>query len=198
MGIDWLVSSGLWRKGRRSDLSTRLAQRVLRTHAPTSRVTRAQIQARDVHTHTTIKNTGQVVLGNGSYCYGYYLPLIRTLGSVRCSSVCVARNAWIRNGVCVREGKRDEAGEAPRWTHHHREWDTPPAWLQTPPSSSSSATPRPDPRDFQDTRHTTHKLRTLCGVNQLDPSPLRAWYRYNGVMGAAARQNFLTTNVDDI
>lgn len=108
MGIDWLVSSGLWRKGRRSDLSTRLAQRVLRTHAPTSRVTRAQIQTPRAHVYTN-RSDGQAVLENGSYCYGYYLPLIRTGGRLGCVCVgpraCVACNAWICDRVCVRREK---------------------------------------------------------------------------------------------
>lgn len=51
--------------------------------------------------------------------------------------------------------------------------------------------PRPDPRDFQDTRHTTHKPRTLCEVNQLDPSSLRARYRYNGAAGARRNETSL-------
>lgn len=155
----------------------------------------------NVESDACARTTEQGCVESGSYRYGYYLPLIRMGGQPGCKGVglrgcvcaCVRAFARMRGYVAVftqGEGREKERGgsrvlcAALSLTHYRGERDT--AWLQTPLSLSA---PRPDPRDFQDTRHTTHKPRTLCGVNQLDPSSLRARYRYNG----AAQRNFLMT-----
>lgn len=175
-----------------SNPSIKSVQRVLRTPAQMSRVTRVHMIYAHAHKRILMRTSATDKLcGSGSYCYGYYLPLIRMEGQTGCRGIDVCVCALC---VCVAmrrclHRERDRRGSrvlsaARSWTHYRRERDR--AWLQTPLSLSA---PRPDPRDFQDTRHTTHKPHTLCGVNQLDPSSLRARYRYNG----AAQRNFLTT-----
>lgn len=182
------MSSGLYCKGRRRTLRwSRCRGSYACTHkCRKSRVYtwRTRVQANVMRTNATDK-----LCGSGSYCYGYYLPLIRMGGQTGCKGY---RSSRRRIGVCVRacvcvcagmrrclQRERDGRGSrglraAPSWTGYCRERDR--TRLQTPLSLS---VPRPDPRDFQDTRHTTHKPHTLCGVNQLDPSSLRARYRYN-------------------
>lgn len=179
------MSSGLYCKGRRRTLRwSRCRGSYARPH-----------KRRESRVYTRVRGNVEArrdkLRGSGSYCYGYYLPLIRMKGQIRgiglrewmCACVCCAY-ARVCGGVYTRKGTEEARACYARlvcsWTHYRRERDR--AWLQTPLSLSA---PRPDPRDFQDTRHTTHKPHTLCGVNQLDPSSLRPRYRYNG----AARRN---------
>jgi len=130
---------------------------------------------------------------NGGYCYGHYLPLIRTGGGrFSCERArrfngaytCALRTRMCETGCVQREEKREKDRRGSRVAARHRdERDTPQPDCGC--RCRRRRAPRPDPRDFQDTRHTTHEPRTLCGVKQLDPSSLRTRYRYNGAAGAA-------------
>jgi len=83
MGIDWLVSPELRCEGRRWTLQRDPAKGLThaRTHARRER-TSMRIDARRTSRRAE----------NGSYCYGHYLPLIRT-GGGRFSCECMRQSS---------------------------------------------------------------------------------------------------------
>jgi len=182
-------------KGEPSNPSTRPGGSYARTHARidaeshTNANTHTRARAR-ISMRANARRTSRRA-ENGSYCYGYYLPLIRT-GGGRFSCECVRRfnrgctcvtRGCVRVDVCNgrEKGERKRKEQEKTRALQREERDTPQPDCR--PCRCRRA-PRPDPCEIFKIPGTRPKPRTLCGVKQLDPSSLRARYRYNGAAGA--------------
>jgi len=154
-----------------SDPSTIPAHKGL-THArtnATSRVTRARAHI----THTTYKRTRRTsCVENGSYCYGYYLPLIRMGGRPECEGVglwgfcvcaCVRAFARICGGVYTgrgtteREREREKESRLARATlSRSSKLNAPPLWTRQPDCRPRSVVVGTTPWPTRFSRYPAH------------------------------------------